>query len=238
MSAKIRHQPTQRIGILVFEEFEPIDVWGFVESFAIARFMDQGYSDPSPYPFEIALISNESRPAGVSGSPSPVKSMNGPRVMPDLFREEALGQPFDVLMIPGGWGTRLLLNISSPEAEAAKTGLLQWVREMDARVGIMSSVCTGAAILAASGLLDGKPAATNHEAFAWVASFGPRVLWDNVSRWVDSGHHVTSAGVSAGMDMGFYLVQRLAGRAVAENAVRSAEYEWTNTPRVRPALII
>jgi transcriptional regulator GlxA family with amidase domain len=47
---------------------------------------------------------------------------------------------------------------------------------------------------------------------------------------VDSGHHVTSAGVSAGTDMGFYLVQRLAGRAVAENAVRSAEYDWTNTP--------
>jgi transcriptional regulator GlxA family with amidase domain len=101
---------------------------------------------------------------------------------------------------------------------------------MDARVGLMTSVCTGAAVLAAAGVLDGKPAATNHQAFAWVSSLGPLVLWDNVSRWVDAGHYVTSAGVSAGTDMGFYLVKRLAGRAVAEVAVMGAEYDWHRDP--------
>jgi len=54
--------------------------------------------------------------------------------------------------------------------------------------------------------------------FAWVTGFGPRVLWDNVARWVDAGRYVTSAGVSAGTDMAFHLVSRLAGRAVAEQA--------------------
>ena len=95
----------------------------------------------------------------------------------------------------------------------------------------MTSVCTGAAVLARAGLLDGLPAATNHSAFGWVAQQGPNVLWDSVSRWVDAGKYVTSAGVSAGTDMGFYLVSRLAGRAVAENAVAAAEYDWHRDPQ-------
>jgi transcriptional regulator GlxA family with amidase domain len=64
-----------------------------------------------------------------------------------------------------------------------------------------------------------------------VAEQGPKVLWDSVSRWVDAGRYVTSAGVSAGTDLGFYLVSRLAGRAVAENAVAAAEYDWRRDPQ-------
>jgi transcriptional regulator GlxA family with amidase domain len=95
----------------------------------------------------------------------------------------------------------------------------------------MTSVCTGAAVLARAGLLDGRTAATNHGAFAWVAEQGPKVLWDSVSRWVDAGRYMTSAGVSAGTDLGFYLVSRLAGRAVAENAVAAAEHDWRRDPQ-------
>jgi transcriptional regulator GlxA family with amidase domain len=109
--------------------------------------------------------------------------------------------------------------------------LIEWLKAMDRRVKLMTSVCTGAAVLARAGLLDGRPAATNHQAFAWVTQFGPRVLWDNVSRWVDAGHYVTSAGVSAGTDMAFYLVARLAGRAVAEAAAIGAEYDWHRDPQ-------
>jgi transcriptional regulator GlxA family with amidase domain len=98
-------------------------------------------------------------------------------------------------------------------------------------VKIMASVCTGAAVLATCGFLDGLPAATNHSAFGWVASHGPRVHWDRVSRWVDAGKYVTSAGVSAGTDLGFYLVSRLVSREVAEIAVRSAEYDWHRDPK-------
>ena len=86
-------------------------------------------------------------------------------------------------------------------------------------------------MLALAGLLDGRHAATNHQAFAWVTTFGPRVLWDNVSRWVDAGHIVTSAGVSSGTDMAFHLVARLAGRAVAETAAKQAEYDWHRDPQ-------
>lgn len=218
--------PTFRIAILVFDGFEPIDVWGFAEAFTIARFIGTDYYSPPPCPFEILFVSTETRP-GEGAVPRPVKSANGPRVAPDFFRDDALSEPFDMLMIPGGGGVRTLLD---PHDPAAVASLLVWVRAMDARMKIMASVCTGAAILAASGVLDGKPAATNHQAFGWVTTFGPRVLWDNVSRWVDAGKYVTSAGVSAGTDMAFHLVSRLAGRAVAEQAVLAAEYDWHRDP--------
>jgi putative intracellular protease/amidase len=218
--------PTLRIGILVFNGFEPIDVWGFAEAFTISRFIGTSYGDAGPYPFEVLLIADSPRP-GPGTVPAPVKSWNGPRVAPDCFRDDALDLAIDVLMIPGGFGVRSLLDPRCPEALAS---LLEWVRTMNEKVGITCSVCTGAAVLAAAGVLDSKPAATNHQAFGWVTTFGPRVLWDNVARWVDAGHCVTSAGVSAGTDMGFYLVKRLAGRAVAEVAALAAEYDWHRDP--------
>jgi putative intracellular protease/amidase len=219
--------PTLRIGILVFDGFEPVDVWGFAEAFTISRFVGTSYYDPRPYPFEVLLIANAPRPCQELERPAPVKSWNGPRVAPDCFRDDAFDLAINVLMIPGGGGVRSLLDPSCPEAVAT---LLEWVQAMNEKVGIMSSVCTGAAVLAAAGVLDGKPAATNHQAFGWVSKYGPRVLWDNVARWVDAGHCVTSAGVSAGTDLGFYLVKRLAGRAVAEAAALAAEYDWHRNP--------
>ena len=224
-----RFPRTLRIGIFVFDDFEPLDVWGFVEAFSIARFIGTSYFDPPPYPFGIVLVSAETRPAAAAqAAPRPVRSMNGPRVAPDIFRDDALKQPIDLLMIPGGMGVRALLGSADAGSVDA---LVAWVQAMDKRVALMTSVCTGAAILARAGLLDGRPAATNHAAFGFVTAFGPRVLWDNVSRWVDDGRYVTSAGVSAGTDMAFHLVDRLAGRAVAEVAARGAEYDWHRDPQ-------
>lgn len=217
---------TIRVGILVFDGFEPLDVWGFVEAFSIARFIGTSYPDTNPRPFEIVLISDQTRPS-VDAVPAPITSFNGPRVAPDMFRDDARDRELGVLMIPGGRGLRPLLAGDSTRREE----LYEWLRHMDARVPIISSVCTGAAVLAGAGLLDGKPATTNQQSFAWVTGFGPLVLWDNISRWVDAGHYVTSAGVSAGTDMAFHLVARLAGRAVAEQAVRAAEYDWHRDPQ-------
>ena len=228
MTTPTTFPPTISIGILVYEGFEPLDVWGFTEAFTIARFIGTGYQSPPPYPFEILFISNEERPTGKPNAvPASVKSANGPRVAPDMFRSDALKFPFDLLMIPGG-NTEPLLDQNKPVQ--VKT-LVKWVKAMDKRVKLMTSVCTGAAVLAHAGVLDGKPAATNHEAFAWVVTFGPLVLWDNVSRWVDAGRYVTSAGVSAGTDMAFHLVDRLLGRAVTEAAVKQAEYDWHRNPQ-------
>jgi transcriptional regulator GlxA family with amidase domain len=208
---------TQRIGIFVFDGFEPIDVFGFVQSFSIARFLGTGYGSKPPYPFESKLIGRTT---------DVVKTINGLSVVPEWDFATALKQPLDLLMVPGGGGTWPLLDKGNPDLPA----LIDWMRAMDKKVRIMSSVCTGAAVLARCGFLDGLPAATNHGAFDWVAQQGPKVLWDTVARWVDAGKYVTSAGVSAGTDLGFYLVSRLAGRGVAENAVADAEYDWHRDP--------
>ncbi len=214
---------TCRVGVFVFDDFEPLDVWGFIEAFSIARFIGSSYADAAPRPFEIILIAE---------STAPVRSYNGPRVVPDLSCDEALSAdaPVDLFMIPGGRGVRPLLEGEGEGAAARRAEVFDWIRAMDARAQITSSVCTGAAVLAAAGLLDGLPATTNQASFEWVVGFGPRVRWDEHSRWVDAGHLVTSAGVSAGTDMAFYLVARLAGRAVAERAARAAEYAWQRDP--------
>ena len=220
MAAAPAFPKTLRIGIFVYDKFEPLDVFGFVEAFSIARFPDQGYFADPPLPFEIVLIGK---------TYSNVKSMNGPSVVADWDFARARQEPLDLLMVPGGGGTWPLLDeTSDPDGVAA---LLEWMRFMDGRVSIMASVCTGAAVLAKCGFLDGLRAATNHNAFGWVASHGPRVHWDRVSRWVDAGRYVTSAGVSAGTDLGFYLVSRLISREVAEVAVFDAEYDWHRDPR-------
>ncbi len=226
---KVNFPRTIRIGILIYEGFEPIDVWGFTEAFAISRFIGTDYQSPPPFPFETLLISNELRPPRRPHAvPAPVACQNGPRVAPDMFRDDALKEDFDLFMIPGGMTAPLLDTKATPTAVKE---LVDWVKRMDQRCQLTTSVCTGAAVLAYAGVLDGKPAATNHAAFAWVTSFGPRVLWDNVSRWVDAGKYVTSAGVSAGTDMAFHLVDRLAGRAVAEAAAKQAEYDWHRDPQ-------
>ena len=123
MTATPQFPRTQRVGILVFNDFEPLDVWGFIEAFSISRFVGTGYDSPAPFPFETVLISNEVRNSSSGAQPGPVKSMNGPRVAPDLFRDEALTQPIDVLMIPGGEGVGDLLRDA-----ASLDALVAWVR--------------------------------------------------------------------------------------------------------------
>jgi transcriptional regulator GlxA family with amidase domain len=211
---------TLRIGIVVLDDFEPLDVFGFLEAFSIARHPGRSYDDPPPYPVETVLIARHG---------GKVRSLNGPTVLADLDFAQALAAPPDVLMVPGGRGTGALIDDRTDPAGVAE--LLDWVRAMDGKVPLMTSVCTGAAILARAGLLDGRPAATNHAAFDWVARQGPKVQWDSVARWVDAGKYATSAGTSAGIDFAFYLVARLAVRAVAENAGRAAESDWQRDPQ-------
>jgi transcriptional regulator GlxA family with amidase domain len=87
-------------------------------------------------------------------------------------------------------------------------------------------VCTGAALLAKAGILDGRKATTNKRAYAWVVSQGPKVEWIAQARWVEDGKFFTSSGVSAGMDMTLGLIARLHGRQASLEAAQGAEYEW------------
>ncbi len=96
------------------------------------------------------------------------------------------------------------------------------------------SVCNGASILAASGLLDGRPATTNKAFWKLSTQPGPNVKWVTHARWVDDGNVVTSSGVSAGIDMTLHVIDRLYGTRAAERLAATAEYEWHRDPAWDP----
>jgi len=131
----------------------------------------------------------------------------------------------DLLLVPGGFGTR---------AEVENRRLLAWITERAAAAELVASVCTGAALLAKAGLLDGRQATTNKRAFAWVASQGPHVRWVARARWVEDGRFFTAAGVSAGIDMSLAVIARLLGRDASERLAAHAEYDWHRDPSWDP----
>jgi transcriptional regulator GlxA family with amidase domain len=96
------------------------------------------------------------------------------------------------------------------------------------------TVCTGTALLARAGLLDGRQATTNKRAFAWVAAQGPNVHWVREARWVEDGTLVTSSGVSAGIDMALAVIARVGGAELSERLATAAEYDWHRDPRWDP----
>ena len=124
--------------------------------------------------------------------------------------------PLQVLVHPGGQGTRALLR--DPKH-------LDWVRTKRATVPLMASVCTGALVYAAAGLLRGRPATTYWGAMDELRALDPTVQVRPADRWVDDGDLITSAGVSAGIDMALHLVARLAGTERARQVRRGIQYD-------------
>ena len=90
----------------------------------------------------------------------------------------------------------------------------------------VTSVCTGSALLAKAGILDGIRATTNKMAFEWASAQSSKVIWEKQARWVEDGKFFTSSGVSAGMDMSLAVIAKLLGHEVAEQAATWAEYDW------------
>lgn len=131
----------------------------------------------------------------------------------------------DVLMIPGGMGARQEVN---------NDVLLAFLRTRSAEACWSTSVCTGSALLAKAGLLDGHRATSNKLAFDWATSQSPNVRWQRESRWVVDSPFMTSSGVSAGIDMALALVEQLYDRATAERIAKTAEYVWNDDPSSDP----
>jgi transcriptional regulator GlxA family with amidase domain len=112
--------------------------------------------------------------------------------------------------------------------------VLGWIRKRAAEAEIVTSVCTGAALLARAGLLDGRRATSNKFAFKWVSEQGPAVEWIEQARWVEDGKFATSSGVSAGIDMTLAVIARIAGAEAAEWIAIRMEYDWHRDPSWDP----
>ena len=159
----------------------------------------------------------------VSVAKGEVESAQGVKVVADCSFSDSVH--FDIILVPGGRGTR---------REVANSVLLDWLRHFEPSASYVTSVCTGSALLAKAGLLDGRKATSNKNAFDWVTSQGPNVKWVGEARWVEDGKFFTSSGVSAGMDMALGLIERIAGGDVSEQAARWAEYSWHKDSTMDP----
>ncbi|MGC8488287.1 MAG: DJ-1/PfpI family protein [Clostridia bacterium] len=189
--------------MLIFEGCEPLDVFGPVEVFVAARYPHQ---EEPPHPFSVVTVAEEKDPLALRG---------GIRVVPDYTFHDS--PPLNVLLVPGGPGTRI---------QYRNQALLCFIRAQAGHADIVASICTGAALVGAAGLLDGMAATTNRRSFSWVESVVPNAVWDPRARFVDNGRIVTSAGISAGIDMALHLVERLLGQEAAEAAAHRMEYTW------------
>lgn len=144
----------------------------------------------------------------------PVASSQGVQVIATTGRD-SVAVP-DIVLVPGGPGTRQMVN---------DEGFVEWLRHWAEEAELVTSVCTGSALLAAAGLLDGHRATSNKAAFDWVREYGRGVDWIAQARWVEDGDRWTSSGVAAGMDMTAALLAHLFGSSVAEKAAMLAELD-------------
>jgi transcriptional regulator GlxA family with amidase domain len=159
----------------------------------------------------------------VGETAGPVESSQGPSLVAEHGFEKH--PPLDVLLVPGGVGVR---------EQAPRDEVIHWIADRAGSASLVLSVGTGSVLLALSGVLDGRRATSNKRGLTWARQQGPRVQWVEVARWVDDDKFVTASGVSAGLDMALYVVQRIAGPVVAANVARAMEYEWADDGKRDP----
>jgi transcriptional regulator GlxA family with amidase domain len=193
------------VGILIFPEVEILDFCGPFEVFA-STVLPRGEGAPERRAFTVFTIGEH---------PDVVSCRGGLLVQPNytLANHPAL----DIVVVPGGYGTR---------REQENRVVLDWIARQRKGGALAASVCTGAFLLAAAGLLDGKRATTHWTAIDTLRTgFAEMTVLDN-ERVIDEGDVITSAGVSAGIDMALHVVRRLHGETVARATARDMEYDW------------
>jgi transcriptional regulator GlxA family with amidase domain len=190
----------RNVAILIFDDVEVLDFCGPFEVFAVT-----GRKSAAP-PFHVYTVAERALP---------VSARNQLMVIP---RHTLADCPTpEILVVPGGWGTRRELN-NQP--------LLAWIADVSRAAELTLSVCTGALLLAKAGLLDGLTATTHHGAIEELREVAPHTRIDPGRRYVDNGRVILSAGVAAGMDMSLAVVARLLGPETAAETARYIEYPW------------
>ncbi len=196
------------VAVVLFDDVEVLDFAGPFEVFSVTGLRQQ------LEPFNVVTVSERGQP---------IRARNGLTVTPSHSFENC--PPADILLVPGGFGTR---------REMKNPVMLEWVAREGRRCELLLSVCTGSLVLATAGLLDGLAATTHHRAIDELRAAAPRTAVHDDARIVDNGRVVTSSGVSAGIDMSLYVVARLLGAEQARETASYTEYEgrWDDPSRV------
>jgi putative intracellular protease/amidase len=168
-------------------------------------------------------LKDQVRVVTVAAKRGEIASSQGPKTLADFGYDDA--PPLDLLLVPGGAGAWERIH---------DRATLEWLRARAQKAELVMSVCNGASLLAAAGVLDGKSATTNKMFWKTSTAPGPGVKWVKKARWVEDGKVVTSSGVSAGMDMTLAVIGRLYGSGVAEWLERLTEYEPHRDPAWDP----
>ncbi len=182
------------VGVLLFPQVEELDFVG---------------------PFEILSYINNIRPEStkvllIAESAEPVKAFNGMKIIPDVTMANC--PQLDILVAPGGKGRYAAMK---------NTAIKEFIQQQAQKAKYITSVCTGAFLLAEAGLLKNKKATTYHTAFAELAAYSVDVLPQKVVR---ENNIITAAGVSSGIELGLYILREEFGAAVAQKAADNIEY--------------
>ncbi len=194
--------PPLDIGVVLYDGAEPLDVFGPLE-----MWMNAG-----PENIRVHLIAEEKRPIALTTTSYP--KAQAPMLMAQYSFADA--PELDVLMVPGGIGT--LVEVDNPK-------MIEFLKRAAGEVTVATSVCTGSALYARAGLLEGVKATGNKVFFDYITSQGD-ADWQLEARWVESGRFFTSSGVSAGIDMSLAVIARFFGIDAARMIAASTEYEW------------
>lgn len=196
------------IAILLFDHVEVLDFAGPFEVFSITGQRNVGE------PFQVFTVAEKKS----------VAAKNNLNIQPTYLLDEC--PPCDIFLIPGGGGFYPDGKPFGTRYEMDNANLLMWVKARAAKAELVLSVCSGALILAKAGLLENKEATTHFMAVDLLKSIAPTTKVSPEKRWVDNGQVVLSAGVSAGIDMALYIVERLQGKQVAKEAARYMQYDY------------
>ncbi|MCI0699854.1 MAG: DJ-1/PfpI family protein [Planctomycetia bacterium] len=192
-------------GILIFPEVEVLDFCGPFEVFSVTR-LDPSKRREEPSPFDVFLVAELEHPVVTTGEM---------KVIPHHTFETC--PPLDLLVVPGGWGTR---------REVENPRVIEWVAKQAKSAKLVTSVCTGSFVLGKAGLLAGKRATTHWASIERMRSAFPDVTVDDRQHWVEDGNILTSAGISAGIDLALVVVAKLLGEEVARTTAKHMEYPF------------
>lgn len=205
----------KRVGIVLFDDIEVLDFCGPFEVFSAVRLNEERRRE-EPSPFEVILAAEKS---------GPVVAHGGLKVIPD--HSFSTCPRLDILVVPGGWGTR---------RELKNPVMLDWLRQRAAEVETLTSVCTGSMLLGFAGLLAGLHATTHWKSLHWMRDSFPSVTVEFDQHVVEDGRVLTSAGISAGIDMALKTVARCCGEPIARATARHMEYPYPDSNARRVAL--
>lgn len=190
----------QTVLIFLFNEVEVLDFAGPFEVLSLAQKNNQPF-------FNVRTISETGEA---------IRARNGLTVLPDYSFDTWKGDA-DLVIIPGGYGAR--------EIEIHNQKVLTWIQQVYERTNILASVCTGAFLLSEAGLLNGKAATTHWASLDRFEVDYPEVRVKRDVKFVDEGGIVTSAGISAGINMAFHLVKKIIGVESARETAKRMEYD-------------